>query len=203
MLTEALEFVKPSREVRELAILTEIGKNPSCSQRSLARVARVSPTMVNAYVDALVGRGEVQVTGETNRSYTYTLTGPGRSRRDDLRVRVSREVIRLYARLKRDLRGRMEKFHEEGVKRAVLFGAGDTSELVVLASGGTGVEIVGVVDSDPARRGRRIGDVEVTGPETEGEIAPDAVIITSHTHAEEMHDAVRHLEVRGIQVIRL
>ena len=203
MLTESLEFVRPSREVRELAILTEIGKNPSCSQRSLARIARVSATMVNAYVDTLVGRGEVEVSGETNRSYRYQLTGSGRSRRDDLLNRVSREVIRLYARLKREFRARLARYADEGIARIVLYGAAETAELVALAAEGTGVEIAGIVDGDPDRRDRRIGGLEVADPAAIEELRPDAVLITVHAGVEEIHDTLRYLEVRGIQILRL
>ena len=203
MLTETFEFVKPSREVRELAILTEIGKNSACSQRSLARVARVSATMVNAYVDSLVGRGDVEVTGKTNRSYRYLLTGVGKNRRDDLLFRISREVIRLYGRMKREFGTRLERYRDEGIARVVLFGAAEMAELVALAAEGTGIEVVGIVDSDPARQGRRIGEIEVTDPGTIAGLNPDAVVITSYGHVDEIHDKVRPLEARGIQIIRL
>ena len=57
MLTQSLNHIKPSREYREMEVLADIGRNERVSQRSLARAAGVSATMVNAYVDDLVGRG--------------------------------------------------------------------------------------------------------------------------------------------------
>jgi len=104
MLTGSFQLLKPSRECREMAVLAEIGKGEAVSQRSLARAAGVSATMINAYVDDLVGRGLLEVTGDTNRSYRYHLTEAGRSRHEEIFRQLSREVFELYAQLKHELR---------------------------------------------------------------------------------------------------
>ena len=100
MFPHDLHFIRPTREFRELAVLVEIGKDPRASQRSLARAAGVSATMINAYVDGLVGRGLLQVTGETNRTYRHFLTPPGRERSEGLRRRLLAEVARLAERIR-------------------------------------------------------------------------------------------------------
>jgi DNA-binding MarR family transcriptional regulator len=104
MLTGSFQLLKPSRECREMSVLAEIGKSDAVSQRSLARAAGVSPTMINAYVDDLVGRGLLEVTGETNRTYRYHLTEAGRVRHEEIFRQLSREVFELYAQLKHELR---------------------------------------------------------------------------------------------------
>ena len=109
MLTQSLNHIKPSREYREMEVLADIGRNERVSQRSLARAAGVSATMVNAYVDDLVGRGLLEVTGETNRSYRYRLTPAGEARRDEIFFQVSREVFQLYARLREEMRRRLQE----------------------------------------------------------------------------------------------
>jgi DNA-binding MarR family transcriptional regulator len=92
MLPETLQYLRPTREYREMAVLAEIARGGTVSQRSLARAAGVSATMINAYVDNLVGRGLLDVTGETNRSYRYFLTAGGRERLDALFAGVARDV---------------------------------------------------------------------------------------------------------------
>ena len=104
MLTGSFQLLRPSRECREMAVLAEIGKSDAVSQRGLARAAGVSATMVNAYVDDLVGRGLLEVTGDTNRTYRYHLTEAGRIRHEDIFRQLSREVFELYAQLKHELR---------------------------------------------------------------------------------------------------
>ena len=104
MLTGATHLLKPTRECREMAVLAEIGRSEAVSQRSLARAAGVSATMINAYVDDLVGRGLIDVTGDTNRTYRYHLTESGRTRHEEIFRQLVREVFELYARLKHELR---------------------------------------------------------------------------------------------------
>jgi DNA-binding MarR family transcriptional regulator len=89
-------FLKLSREAREMAVLDAVERDSTVSQRGLARAAGVSATMINAYVDGLVGRGWLEVTGDTNRTYRYFLTLSGRVRRDELRRDFAREVEEFY-----------------------------------------------------------------------------------------------------------
>lgn len=104
MLIGTFQLFKPSRECREMAVLAEIEKGAAVSQRSLARAAGVSATMINAYVDDLVGRGLLDVTGDTNRTYRYYLTDLGRARREEIFQQLSKEIFELYAQLKHELR---------------------------------------------------------------------------------------------------
>jgi DNA-binding MarR family transcriptional regulator len=104
MLIGTFQLFRPSRECREMAVLAEIAKGPVVSQRSLARAAGVSATMINAYVDDLVGRGLLDVTGDTNRTYRYHLTEQGHVRREEIFRQLTREIFELYAQLKHELR---------------------------------------------------------------------------------------------------
>ena len=104
MLTGSFQLLKPSRECREMAVLAEIGKSAAVSQRGLARAAGVSPTMINAYIDDLVGRALIEVTGDTNRTYRYHLTEAGRARHEEVFRQLQLEVFELYAQLKHELR---------------------------------------------------------------------------------------------------
>ena len=104
MLIGTFQLIKPARECREMAVLAEIEKSAAVSQRSLARAAGVSATMINAYIDDLVGRGLLDVTGDTNRTYRYHLTETGRVRRLEIFRQLSGEIFELYAQLKHDLK---------------------------------------------------------------------------------------------------
>ena len=103
MVTGTFQLLRLSRECREMAVLAEIGKSDAVSQRGLARAAGVSATMINAYVDDLVGRGLLEVTGDTNRTYRYHLTEPGRLRHEEIFRQLVREVFELYLQLKHEM----------------------------------------------------------------------------------------------------
>ena len=196
----ALKLLKPSPEVRELAILSGIEKNPAASQRALARSAAVSPTMVNAYVDALVGDGKVEVTGDTNRTYRYYLTPAGRARREELSALASHEALEVFRGARDEFSRRLEVCRAEGVRRVVLFGATEASELTALASERAGVEVLGVVDPDPARRGTKVAGHAVEEPSAAAAWRPDAVLLTSPATDRER---VRGLESGGFRVVCL
>ena len=99
------EMFRPSKEYRELAVLREINRSSVVSQRGLARAAGVSATMINAYVDDLVGRGLLDVTGDTNRSYRYHLTDAGRAREVELAQKLQQELFQIHAALRHELLG--------------------------------------------------------------------------------------------------
>jgi len=104
MLIGTFQLIKPSRECREMAVLAQIDKSSAVSQRSLARAAGVSATMINAYVDDLLSRGLLDVTGDTNRTYRYHLTEAGRARQAEIFRQLSGEIFELYAQLKHELK---------------------------------------------------------------------------------------------------
>ena len=84
MLERRLKFVKPSKNFRELALLTEIEGNSGTSQRVLAKEAMISSTMVNNYIFEMEAKGLVNASGETNRSFKYNLTEDGTKHKNDL-----------------------------------------------------------------------------------------------------------------------
>ncbi len=177
LLGRSLRLLRPSPEIRELALLREIGKNPAVSQRALARSAGLSATMVNAYIDSLVGRGLVEVTGETNRTYRYSLTPAGRARLMELSEAASREAVEVYRMTRDEYARRLEACRACGIRRVVILGATEAGELAALASERAGVEVLGVVDPDPSRRGARLAGRLVEDPAAAIAYRPDAVLV--------------------------
>ncbi len=51
---------------------------------------------------------------------------------------------------------------------------------------GVGLQVVGVVDDDPTKQGLRKGGLVVHTPSAINELEPDAVLITTLRHAEEI-----------------
>ena len=97
------EMFRPTKQYRELAVLREIHRSSLVSQRGLARAAGVSATMINAYVDDLVGRGLLDVTGDTNRSYRYRLTDAGLAREGELAQKLREELFQIQSALRLEL----------------------------------------------------------------------------------------------------
>lgn len=203
MLKRKYRFIKPSREYREISILTEIANDPYASQRALARESSLSLAVLNEYLDDLVSRGLVEIEGASPRNYRYKLTPLGVQRRNELFFDVSREIIQFYGHMKCEFRRRLEEHYAQGVRRVVLFGAAETGELVCNASLETPIEIAGIVDNDPEKQGRMLCGLPIRSPGDIAEWKPDAVIITSFGHMDEIHAQLKPMEERGLRILRL
>ncbi len=203
MLRRKYRFIRPTPEYRELAILAAIESDPRASQRSLARDASLSLAVLNDYLDRLVSSGHVEIDGPTPRAYRYRLTALGRVRKDELFFAVSREVIQFYGQMKAEFRRRLEEHAARGIRRVILFGAAETGELVTLAARETALEVIGIVDNDPARQGKRLGHLTIDSPSAILANQPDAVLITSFGHMDEIHEQLKPMEERGLRILRL
>src|SRR5437588_4755944 len=81
MITVALEFLRPTKVMRELFVLLSLGEPKYLSQLELARKVRVSSSMANNYMKSLVGQGMVATSGHTNRTRQYAVTDKGNAGR--------------------------------------------------------------------------------------------------------------------------
>ncbi|MCX8007086.1 MAG: winged helix-turn-helix domain-containing protein [Coriobacteriia bacterium] len=140
---------------RELLALEHIERNPSISQRQLARELGVALGVANACVRTLVRKGLVKVRGDSNRSITYHLTHEGVIRKAALAVQWTNNTISDYAAARGRVRRQLEAIASRGIVRIVVLGADEAAELVALIAPHAGLEAVAAVDLG----GRRIGDV--------------------------------------------
>ena len=186
---------------REVLAVAEAGDRGS--QQNLGQRAGLSAAMTNQYLREFARRGWVRVDGVTNRSMAYHLTDEGRRISLMHLVGFSAEIIRLYGAAKLEFEARLRACHEEGLSRLALFGAAETGEVVYQAARNTSVEIIAVVDNDPAKHGRPFGDLTVLAPEALEHLDCDAVLIASHGHRDAIYQELHALQARGILIKRL
>jgi DNA-binding MarR family transcriptional regulator len=79
-----LEFFQPTPKLRELLLLSAIGRRPSSTQQELADYARLVPSMVNRYIKEFIDSEYIIMTGANHRCTSYHLTNRGRERLVDL-----------------------------------------------------------------------------------------------------------------------
>jgi hypothetical protein len=72
------------------------------------------------------------------------------------------------------------------VERVFFYGAGDIMEATHRVATRVGLRVVGVVDDDPTKHGLRKGGLVVGPPSAINRLEPDAVLITTLRHAEEI-----------------
>lgn len=203
ILTRRFRFFEPTRAYREMTVLGQIAADPGASQRQLAARTLLGTTMLHNYISSLESGGLLEVSGDSNRSTSYALTPMGAYRRDELFFQASKEIVQFYGLAKREFHQRLTEHARAGSRRVVLFGAAETGEIAIAAAPETGLEIVGIVDSDPQKQGRMLGTLRISAPELIEAMRPDTVLICSFGHADEIHQQTRHLQDQGIRVVRV
>lgn len=200
MLLKTFRFIKPSKEMRMLQVLDLVEKDASISQRELAASMAVSSTIVNEYIEELEKSGSLEVRGSTNRTTSYHITDHGTKLKSELIRSSYKEIVQFYGIVKFELKKKLEYLYADGVRRLVLFGAAETGELFYMTSKLTPILVVGIVDSDAGKQGKKVGDITITHPDSLRELKPDAVLISSFGYAEQIYEQVKHLETEGVRV---
>lgn len=197
-------LIRPEPPLRELMLLTAIQNDERTSQHRLARAIGVSVAMANGYVRQATESGYIRVSGPTHKSRRYSLTADGRRHQLELLLRWAIDVTQLYASVRGDLANRLRQQMEiHQVTSAVLFGAGDTGQVLFHASAEAGLEIIGVVDSDHGKIGQTFGNLIVTAPETVSKYDAEAVLVASFARSSEIRTAISTLTAKGLKVLEL
>ncbi len=198
-----LQFFKFSPLFKKLLILSAIEKNSHISQHSLALEVGLTSSMVNNYIHSLSKEKLITIKGKTNRSMHYNLTPRGFREKMTLLISYNLETTALYMDAKREFAQRLQKIYEEGISRAVLFGAGETAEIIYNACQNLKLKIIGIVDNDPDKQERLFGNLIIKPPSCIEEIKPDGVIIASVGRQDEIYREIASLTDKGIAVKKI
>ena len=190
-----LQFFKSSPLFKRLLILTALEHNPSISQHTLAHEVGLTSSMVNNYIRDLSENRLISVKGSTNRTMSYNLTSKGIREKMSLLISYNLETTSLYMDAKREFAQRLQQIYEEGIHRAVLFGAGETAEILYNASKSLALEIIGIVDNDPDKQGKSFANLIVEPPHRIERIRPDGLIINKNVLKEKNHMPITKLTI--------
>jgi|MudIll2142460700_1097286.scaffolds.fasta_scaffold380012_2 DNA-binding MarR family transcriptional regulator len=203
MILESLKFLCPTKLFRELHLLILIDDQAQISQHALAKEMKVTSAMVNLYMKELAQKKMVQMEGETNRQKRYYLTPRGKRRKRALWNEYITGVSDLYSTCKNEFELRLKAFTEQGLRRVVFFGAAETCEIACQSAADTDLAIVGIVDNDPRKHHKKMGEIWIRPPECIEELKPDGVIITALAHADEIYKQLNPLRRKGLAVKKL
>jgi DNA-binding MarR family transcriptional regulator len=177
-----------SGELRDLRqrLIAELQRGSNVSQRALARRLGVAVGTVNRLLSDMVEAGYVQVFNRDVRPFAYRVTDDGQRYQRRLGLEHYSWVLGSLRRLEQRIRSKLRELKSRGVERVVFYGAGDVMEATYRVASGEGLQVVGVVDDDPTKQGARKGELVVEPPSAINELEPDAVLITTLRHVEEI-----------------
>ena len=176
---------RPNGELRELLIV-ELQRGSNISQRALARRLGVAVGTVNRLLSDMVEAGYVQVFNRGVRPFAYKVTNDGERYQRRLSLEQYSSVLGRLRRLEERIRATLCELKSRGVERVVFYGAGDVMEATYRVASAVGLQVVGVVDDDLTKQGTRNTGLVVAPPSAIDEMEPDAVVITTLRHAEEI-----------------
>ena len=199
-----LNFWKPTPLLRQFLILSALATGERLSQRRLAELAGLSPSVVNTYLTRFQDEGLLEKSPVNARDFRYLLTLSGKALLGEMIVEYMRESFRLFSQgkwqLARHLKGLQQRY---GLKRVALYSAGEVTELVLHSLPGTGLEVAAIVDDDPEKQGRTMFGYPIIGLPALEELQVDGIIITTFKYRAGIVSRIRHLEGKGIKVLGL
>lgn len=174
-------FLKPTEHLRSLQLLEQISKDSSVSQRKLSQRLGVALGVTNACLKKMVNKGWVKAKGINHKRIAYYLTPKGFSEKAKLTYHFLQHTIRYYSDLKNNISAKLTLLSKAGHRRIVCYGAGEVLEVAFIILNETNLKlfVLGIVDDDKNKQGKRIFGFEVQHPRIIQELKPDAVLISS------------------------
>ena len=145
-------------------------------------------------------RGLISLQGNTNRNQSYHLTPSGRDALISLLLAYSAEIIQLYGAAKKEVSEQLTTLQAENIRSIALFGAAETAEVVYAALKDTPLKVKAVVDSDPAKQGKRFNGLPISHPDALKSLDVDAVVITSYARQKEIHDCIGRIAGEDVRI---
>lgn len=151
-------------EVRDLALLEEIERDPDTTQASMAARLGVAVGTVNWHIKRLVAKGYVKVKRAERRKLRYLITPEGLALRATLTVNYIENSMVLFRQTRQKTTRALEKAREKGFESVLIKGDGDLAEVCRLTCIEHGFHVL--EDSDDGQyaileiQGRKISFVE-------------------------------------------
>lgn len=150
------------RDRREYEILTTLSEGRAVTQRALAERLGIALGLANLYLKRLARKGYIKITTIPPHRIKYLVTPRGLREKTRLSCEFMLYSLRIYGRVRRNLRDALEPLAAAGVTRIALYGTGEAAELAYLTLLELGLMPMGVFDAAPVETflGRPVGRPE-------------------------------------------
>jgi DNA-binding MarR family transcriptional regulator len=169
----ALDAGASAREASDeivLGVLDAVERDPSVTQRSVARELGIALGLANAYLRRCVRKGLIKVSEVPRRRYAYYLTPQGFAEKSRLTATYLSDSFSFFRLARTQCAELFALAATRGQRRLALLGPGDLAEIASLVAREHPVEIVGVIAAggDAMRLKADLADVPA-----------DAVVVTA------------------------
>lgn len=140
------------RDARDNAIIRDllerIDDSAEINQRALSKELGIALGMTNAYLKRCVKKGLVKINQVPARRYRYYLTPKGFAEKTRLTAEYFTDSLTFFRRARQSFDRLYEVLEKQGVRRIVLCGADELTEIAVLCALNHRLDVVGVLRGD-------------------------------------------------------
>jgi DNA-binding MarR family transcriptional regulator len=176
---------EPSNDAIVLGVLDAVERNPSVTQRSVARELGIALGLVNAYLHRCLGKGLIKIGQVPTRRYAYYLTPHGMTEKSRLTATYLLDSFAFFREARKQCSELFQALAARGQCRIALVGGGDLAEIARLVARDHRVEIVGIAPASTEVAGLT-ANLESLGP-------LDAIVITAVEQSRETFAAAVEL----------
>ncbi len=166
-----------NQDIRTLKIFEEIDKGTAPSQRELSKELNISLGLVNSFIKRLVKKGYFKITNIQKNRIKYILTPKGAAEKTRLTYQYIQYSYQFYRESRRKLSDLFNDLETQGIRRLVLYGANDFSEIAYLSMQETPIDMVAVVDDE--KIGEKFLGNKVIGSSMLDSLSFDRILISS------------------------
>lgn len=173
-----------------LDLLDAVAENEAISQRGLAERLGVALGLTNAVLKRCVKKGLLKIRQVPARRYAYYLTPQGFAEKSRLTAEYLSHSLQFFRTARQEYADIFRYCATRGWNRVVVVGATDLAEIATLATAGTDVAIVGVLD--PGRNEAVFCDLPIYQKldDIPSSRRPNAVIIADLTDPQQVFDGL-------------
>ena len=131
---------------RDLLLLTEVERDGTVTQRSLATKLGVALGLTNLYLKRLARKGYIKITTIPSHRVRYLLTPQGFAEKSRLTYLYMEYSLSHYRDMRARLREALSHAAKSGTKRVVIYGTGELAEMAYLSLREMHMTLVGFVD---------------------------------------------------------
>lgn len=171
---QAVETGTSARDASDeivLGVLDVVERDPSVTQRSVARELGIALGLANSYLRRCVRKGLIKVSEVPRRRYAYYLTPQGFAEKSRLTATYLSDSFSFFRKARMQCAELFALAAARGQRRLALLGHGDLAEIASLVARDHPVEIVGVISAG--------GDVARLEAELAAAGAADAILVTA------------------------
>jgi len=171
---------------RDLLLLTEVERDGTVTQRSLASKLGVALGLTNLYLKRLARKGYIKITTIPSHRVRYLLTPQGFAEKSRLTYLYMEYSLSHYRDMRARLREALSHAAKNGTKRVVIYGTGELAEMAYLSLREMHMTLIGFIDDNQQEA---FLSYPVWQPEALSEWEFDAVLLA------DMERTVRHREI--------